>query len=307
MEPARHSAQRDGGLLSTRVTKHLASVLTLVLFTIAAGACGSDRPEPPAQGTTTPTATPAPKIPEDVARRRAELAEELKPVTLSNCEGLRVGSANDGGYAMCGNLLAGIKTAYSYGIGGNDDWGCQISTTHKVPVHQYDCFTPTSAPCRGGRMHLNVECVGPKTESKDGRNFDTLVKQIARNGDTGKKMVVKMDIEGAEWQTIVTAPDSLFDSIVQMPMELHGVDAPEVLEGLRKLKRHFYLVAVHFNNYDCSDKYAPFPNFAYQVLLVNKKVGVAGPPKPGLPTIESALAPDNPKAPECQQGRGSTP
>jgi hypothetical protein len=272
-------------------------VLLITLSVVAAGACGvgaNSRTEAAGLSATQ-------EIPQDVARRRAELAKELKPVTLSNCEPVRVGSANDGGYAMCGNLLAGITAAYSYGIGGNDDWGCQMSTTHKIPVHQYDCFTPESAPCARGNMRLNVECVGPKTESKDGRAFDTLARQIARNGDTGKKMVVKMDIEGAEWQSILAAPDSLFASIVQMPMELHGVDAQEVLAGVRKLKRHFYLVSVHFNNFNCSDEYRPFANFAYQVLLVNKKVGVPGPPKKGVPPIESALAPDNKNAPECKR------
>ena len=240
---------------------------------------------------------------EDVKRRRAELAEELRTVTLSNCEWLRVGSANDGGYAMCGNLLTGIQTAYSYGIGGNDDWGCQISTTHNVPVHQYDCFDPKSGPCPRGEFRLHQECVGAKTEARDGRAFDTLAAQIARNGDTGKRMVVKMDVEGGEWESILAAPDSLFDSIVQMPMELHGTDEPYVLEALRKLKRHFHLVSVHFNNWRCSDDNAPFPNFAYQVLLVNKKVGILGEPPAGRPTLQSVLAPDNHREPECEYPR----
>lgn len=241
-----------------------------------------------------------PPLTEDVKRRRAELAEELRPVTLSNCEFVRVGSRNDGGYAMCGNLLSGIETAYSYGIGGNDDWGCQISAAHKVPVHQYDCFNPTRLPCTGGDFRLNAECVGARDETLEGRKFDTMANQIARNGDTGKKMVVKMDIEGSEWQTILAAPDAMFESIVQMPMELHGTDDPEVLDGLRKLKQHFYLVSVHFNNWRCSDEFAPFPNYAYQVLLVNKKVGMPGDPPPGTPTLDSVLAPDNPRGPECQ-------
>lgn len=245
-------------------------------------------------------APPRPLVTAEMRRVRAELAAELHTVTLSNCDWVRVGSANDGGYAMCGNLLKDISTAYSYGIGGNDDWGCQVSSTWKVPVHQYDCFEPKSPPCRsGGDLRLNVECVGPRQEKKDGRSFDTLANQIARNGDTGKLKVVKIDIEGAEWQSILAAPDSVFDSIVQMPMELHGTDYQEVLDGLRKLKQHFHLVAVHFNNWNCSDDFAPFPNWAYQVLLVNKKVGVIGDPPAGKPAMASALAPDNPRAPEC--------
>jgi hypothetical protein len=249
----------------------------------------------------------APALTDDIRRIRAELVEELRPVSLSNCEWVRVGSANDGGYPMCGNLLAGIQTAYSYGIGGDDAWGCQISAKYKVPVHQYDCFNPTSPPCKGADPRLNVECVGPRAEKIDGRAFDTLASQMSRNGDAAKAKVVKMDIEGAEWQAILAAPDDLFDSIVQMPMELHGTDTQEVLDGLRKLKKHFYLVAVHFNNWNCSNDFAPFPNFAYQVLLVNRKIGVIGEPPAGARTLASALAPDNKRAPECVTSIGYLP
>ncbi len=243
---------------------------------------------------------PPPVVDDEVRKIRAELEKELVPVTLSNCHWIRVGSPNDGGYAMCGNLLEGIQSAYSYGIGGNDDWGCQIGATYKVPVHQYDCFNPASPPCqRGADLRLNVECVGPRKETQEGRAFDTLAGHVARNGDAGKRKVVKIDIEGAEWQSVLAAPDDLFDSIVQMPMELHGTDTQEVLDGLRRLKKHFYLAVVHFNNWNCSEDFAPFPNWAYQVLLVNKKAGIPGEPSPGTPTLASVLAPDNPRSPEC--------
>jgi hypothetical protein len=32
---------------------------------------------------------------------------------------------------MCKNLLPGIQTAYSYGIGWEDNWGCDVSAAHK--------------------------------------------------------------------------------------------------------------------------------------------------------------------------------
>ena len=232
--------------------------------------------------------------------RRAEILAELQPVTLSNCELARMGGANDGGYLMCRNLLPGIQTAYSYGIGWEDNWGCDVSAAHKVPVHQYDCFAPVKLQCAGGQFQLNAECIGPKTETIDGKKFDTLANQIARNGDSGKRMVVKIDIEGAEWQSILATPDAVLDGIDQMPMELHGVDEPGVLEGLRKLKEHFYLLSVHNNNWSCSIQWAPMKAWAYQVLLVNKRIGVPGPPPAGSPTPESLLAPDAPKQPDCQ-------
>src|SRR5262245_53841119 len=69
------------------------------------------------------------------------LFAELKPVTLKNCTLRRYGGPNDGGYLMCENLVQGTQSLYSYGIDTEDNWGCELSSQLKVPVHQYDCFT----------------------------------------------------------------------------------------------------------------------------------------------------------------------
>jgi hypothetical protein len=237
---------------------------------------------------------------EAIRRNRAAVLAELQPVTLSNCVLTRVGSPNDGGYVMCANLFDGVRTAYSYGIGGQDDWGCDLSRRLHVPVHQYDCFEPPALTCKGGMFKPNNECVGPRAETLDGKKYDTMASHVVRNADKDKLMIVKMDIEGAEWATILAAPDALFDRIVQMPMELHGSDTPDVLEGIRKLKRHFHLVSVNFNNWSCPG-FDPMPSWAYQVLLVNKNVGVAGPPRADSPALESVLARDNPAGAPCKK------
>ena len=57
---------------------------------------------------------------------REQLFKEVRPITLKNCTLQRFGGRNDGGYLMCGNLLNRAQVAYSYGIGGADDWGCQV-------------------------------------------------------------------------------------------------------------------------------------------------------------------------------------
>src|SRR6266480_836641 len=95
--------------------------------------------------------------------RKAILAE-LQPVALKNCTLARFGSANDGGYLMCENLIEPIDAAYSYGIGTNDDWGCDVSRRYYVPVHEYDCFDPTSPPCSGGTLVFHNECIGDRTD-----------------------------------------------------------------------------------------------------------------------------------------------
>jgi hypothetical protein len=158
--------------------------------------------------------------PKPTARQlRERLLLELKPVVLKNCTLARVGSAHDGGYLMCGNLFGRVQSAYSYGIGPADDWGCEISQTHRIPVHQYDCFSPPERACSSGLSVFHDECVGPKAETIDSRRFDSVTRQIAKNGDAGKTLVVKIDIEGAELPSLAATSDRVLDRFDQLAME----------------------------------------------------------------------------------------
>jgi hypothetical protein len=231
--------------------------------------------------------------------REAVLAE-LQPVALKNCTLKRFGSANDGGYLMCENLIQPGDAAYSYGVGGNDDWGCEVSRRYHVPVHQYDCFDPARPICNDGTFVFHNECVGDRTGYRESRFFDTLENQIRRNGDIGRRVIIKMDIEGAEWDSLLVVPDELPASIPQITMEMHGFDDPKILKVIRKLKRNFYLVNLHFNNWSCTPKAAPLPAWAYQVHWVNKRIGVPDPAAPVPAPMSRLNAPDSPTWPDCQ-------
>jgi hypothetical protein len=231
---------------------------------------------------------------------RQALLDELTTVTLENCTLRRYGSANDGGYLMCENLLKGVEIAYSYGIDTEDNWGCEVSKELGVAVHQYDCFTPHRPVCKGGRFVFHDECVGADSETVDGERFDTIESQIARNRDTKRSVLLKIDVEGAEWDSLMAVPDEVFDRISQMPMELHGTDQKRFLQVLRRLKERFYLVNLHFNNQACTPDAAPLPAFAFQVLLVNKTVGVLDTDGPSPAPMSALNAPDAPHLPDCQ-------
>ena len=235
-----------------------------------------------------------------VWRLRAAIIEELQPVRIENCALKRYGSAHDGGYLMCANLPAQIDAAYSYGVGYNDDWGCQVSREYGVPVHQYDCFDPARPTCEGGTFIFHNECIGPRSETIDGRVFDTLENQIRRNGDAGRQLLVKIDVEGAEWDSLLATPDDVLASIPQLAMELHGTRDRRVLDGIRKLKRHFHLVNLHFNNWSCTPVAAPLPARAYQVLWVNKRIATIDPSAPVPAPMSPLNAPDAPTLPDCQ-------
>lgn len=238
-------------------------------------------------------------LPPTARELRRALLDEVQPVALKNCTLQRFGSPNDGGYLMCGNLLGNVQAAYSYGIGIDDNWGCEMSRRLNVTVHRYDCFDPARPECPGGRAEFHDECIGAATETIDSRAFDTLMNQIAKNGDTGKSLVVKIDVEGAELKSLMATPDAVLDRIDQLAMEIHGANG-DFLEMVRKLKRTFHVAHLHFNNSACSVRFAPFPSWAYEVLLVNKRIGVLDTslPPPALPHVLDA--PVNLIRPDCQ-------
>ena len=203
-----------------------------------------------------------------------KILSKLKLVTLKNCTMKRFGRAHDGGYLLCANLLNSAKAAYSYGIGGRDSWGCDLSTEMGIPIHQYDCFDTRQPKCEGGKFIFHPECIGPKKELISNRAFDTLENQIKESEAGGQFIVVKMDIEGAEWESLLSAPGSVLEKIDQLVVEFHGENNEREFRLLKKLNKYFYAINLHYNNNECGEEYLPLPARVYEVLFVNKRIGV---------------------------------
>jgi hypothetical protein len=251
------------------------------------------------------------ELPAEVSQYRQTLLGLLRPVALSNCELKRFGEPNDGGYLMCANLLDAAQAAYSYGINGYDKWGCDISKAANVPVHQYDCFNTDRPACWRGRTTFHAECVGDRSETLDGRVFDSVKNQVAKNGDAGKRIVLKIDVEGAEWSTLLGMPDETFQQIDQMAVEFHWeegsrfgwVQDERYPRAVERLKQFFEVAHIHFNNTSCVGDLAPFPSFAYEVLFVSKRLAVVDP-------SHNAASPhprdsrNNGSLPDCQPSGG---
>jgi hypothetical protein len=234
-------------------------------------------------------------------RIRQAIFNLVQPVALANCRLERFGEPHDGGYLMCANLLDEVESAYSYGISGYDGWGCDISTRHDVRVHQYDCFDTRQPVCDGGDMVFHPQCVGPASTIEDGRPFESMERQFARNGDEGRRLAVKMDVEGAEWDSLFQAPDALLQQIDQLAIEFHFIDEERFVKVLERLHQFFYVAHLHYNNVSCAEGLDPFPVWAYEVLFVSKRLGIVDETaRVELPHPLDAL--NNPALPECAPG-----
>jgi hypothetical protein len=250
---------------------------------------------------------PAVAEPRSVVQQRQALFDMLQPVALANCELERFGESHDGGYLMCGNLLGRVQSGYSYGIGGYDKWGCDISKRLDLTVHQYDCFNTKQPSCFRGETVFHAECVGDTRSSAGGRVFDTIANQFATNGDSSKRIVLKIDVEGAEWDSFLSVPDATLQQIDQMAVEFHWeedeqfrwVQDEKHLRVVRRLKQFFHVAHIHFNNASCIGDLKPFPTWAYEVLFVSKELAAVDPSR----TAERSHpldAPNNPSLADCQ-------
>ncbi len=296
--PLRRSA-RKGYKIPAVSCRTLGVTVAMTLVAIVGGSAAGCRAPASSEGDVASGASVADTR---KARIRGDLLAELQPVKLANCELERFGEPADGGYLVCGNLLAAVESAYSYGISGYDQWGCDVSRRLDVTVHEYDCFDTREPSCPGGALAFHAECIGTVPGVQDGRPFDTLRNQIARNGDATKRLVVKMDVEGAEWDALLLASDEVLQRIDQLTVEFHHVEEERFVAAVRRLKQFFYVANLHFNNFSCDPSLAPFPSWAYEALFVSKKLGVLD-PSGAAAGPSAADAPNNPAAPDCQEVR----
>jgi len=233
------------------------------------------------------------------------LFQEIRPVTLENCEWERFGGKSDGGYLMCSNLMENAEILYSYGIGGGDGWACDVSKVTGLSVHQYDCFDLRRPACPGlpaEKFIFHEECVEGEKQTIEGRIYDTILSHLEQNGDSEKTLIIKMDVEGSEWETLMNTPDETLSRIDQLSLEFHDVDKNlfQKLLLIRRLKNHFYIVNIHFNNHACAYDISPFPAWAFQAQLVNKRIGKISEEDSGIFKPNPLNAPDTLAVPDCQ-------
>ena len=208
----------------------------------------------------------------------------LAPAVLAGCTLVRRGPPYDGGYALCLELLSSSTSAvYNFGIAGNDANGCELARTVRVPVNQFDCFNTDVPACNagtGGLARFAPTCVGPESAlrvSADGRQrleYDTMENMIQRNGDTGRQLLVLMDVEGAEYSVLTTCEDAVLSQISQLSLELHGIDgnASRTIALLRRLAHFFHVAHVHCNNCCCTEGWEGLACSHVEALFVNKRL-----------------------------------
>lgn len=130
-------------------------------------------------------------------------------------------------YSWCTAAIEAYKddlTGYSYGIFTFDTWSERLGNIYKIPTHLYDCFSTETNGKKFDQFTVPYQrhdvCIsGHESIDQMGRKFETLSSHLA--GRNNLSAMVKLDVEGSEWDIIHFMPTELFDKILTLDFEFH--------------------------------------------------------------------------------------
>jgi len=187
-----------------------------------------------------------------------EIKKLLTPYDYQNLK--RYGSVYDGAYVLSEDLLNKSDIVYSYGVGPNELWITfdRHMAFLKKNIYLYDDL-------KDDFWAKNDPFFTFKKEYVNSSNIYSHVKDNNHTNNTN--MILKMDIEGNEYETLLNCSEDLFSHFDQLAIEVHDVvnshtepyyliNADDVqkrwenkLNLFNLLNKFYNLVHIHGNNF----------------------------------------------------------
>ena len=171
----------------------------------------------------------------------------LRAFAVMRCTGVpkaRFGRVGDGGYVHLDDF-AGLDAAISLGIANEVSWDLAMAA-HGLDLYQFDNAIdrpPVAAP----KFRF--------TRATVGRQGLSLARIVADTGVDPARTILKIDIEGAEWDLLADAPDDLLARFPQIVCEFHALGSDDFflnvaarMDVLARLNAHHRVVHIHGNN-----------------------------------------------------------
>lgn len=185
---------------------------------------------------------------------------KIHDIITPGVEKIRVGRDYDGGYVMA-KPYSREKIAYSFGINRDVSWDMQMAS-EGYQIYQYD-HTITRLPEQNEAFHWRKLGLTGMGETKSLKTLKTLIRENGHENESG--MVLKMDIEGYEWDVFLNADADTLEQFDQITVEFHNLLSIDMankhLQVFRKLAESFVAIHVHANNYGmvyyCGDLLMP--------------------------------------------------
>jgi hypothetical protein len=203
-----------------------------------------------------------------------DMLSYFSPRKVVGCTKIRVGNeAGDGGYVMVDDFKE-IVAVISAGIENDVSWDEQIAN-RGIDVYQFD-HTVSGPPVANERFHFFRH----KISSQPTQYSDSIRSAVEKIPTLEGRLILKIDIEGAEWEAFDAATVEDLRRFAQVVGEFHGfcnaaddVWRERAIRTIRKLHSIFEVVHVHGNNWSPLQVIAnvPFPE-VIEITFANRSM-----------------------------------
>lgn len=171
----------------------------------------------------------------------------------------RIGPASDGGYVLLPDLF-GQLPMLSYGISTEYRFDIDMSERgHEVFMFDHT-IDGIDVPAGNQRMHWFKEGVGGARDLA--QPVDTIENHLSANIPVGGDAILKMDVEGCEYDAFDALSDQSLLRFQQIVFEIHNLHKldddgfrAKFVRMLSRLTAHYTLFHVHANNWDGGNTY----------------------------------------------------
>lgn len=166
----------------------------------------------------------------------------------------RYGRRADGGYIFLSELCDQTRIVYAYGVG--DDTSCDNDLAKEnKQIYLFDPTISEDSPCLNEMTEYGGYINGVKnrnfifTKEPFSKDFASHIKQ--NDHEREDDMILKVDVEGAEWDGFLNCESLIFKCFSQMVIEFHHVtDGDETQKAVfKKILKYYYISHMHGNNW----------------------------------------------------------
>lgn len=197
-----------------------------------------------------------------ISREQVDKIRQLFPLNVSNnISWKRFGSPGDGGYLLSDDISE-YDICISLGIGDN----CSFDLDIAKHCNRVLMFDHTIVPPQLLSPNMSFKKIGIATLESE--NFTTMERIISKL-PKGSDLILKIDVEGAEWEVLESLTLDTLSRFRQIAAEFHNLHAihnsehfERIVNSLSKISQTHVLTNFHINNWASYQLVAgvPFPD-----------------------------------------------
>ena len=184
-------------------------------------------------------------------QRLLEFVRLIRPWIYDGLQLIRVGGNHDGGYVMANDF--NVTGAISIGVGNDITWDRDVAS-RGIPVVMFDPTVRRPPERLANACFIRVG-LGPPNSQGPYKTLEELLRLAQMESE--KSLLLKIDVEGAEWDAFTGLDPLSLKRFSQIVIELHGLGhlrdvatSDSILRLAETLARNHCPIHLHANNYD---------------------------------------------------------